>query len=588
MASEHDYAVLDMRETISSKRFLLKNPGIEGTVWKGSKISEDDSGISQTIHDLSLFNEKSSPGTFWIDLKNVIQFFHVFHMNWNPALFQERQDIHFAWDLTDDVTSSTCLINNPQFLVSTSRSADQVWLLLSRHYCTDDGKRIRGYLDGKGRPDQDFKKPQTSNELGERSGWISIYVFDKKGKRVALNESPVHRGSFVDAPQTLVQVDIPADTCYTIVAQQLDLQPRRYNFTLSAFSQGHVMLESAPQALAHSVILKSGWERSTSGGRAESVHYAANPQFSFAVQRKANVTLLLDSHATDKDLIPVNVALFWSGGLRVTTVTRNNVVGESGIYRKGSALAEISAVEPGKYTIVCATWEPRQLAKFTLRVESDVEFEVSPLLPENAGRVTIQLPLVTLRPGFDRAIIPISPERLTRLKLIGRAISINKSNLIPEPKADPWRLNGRRPFTGYSEDTGLVVIGAPRPRPTDQVLPLAPSWGSDVPTSNKPGSAGLGWHTAPPHTPMRISVENGRGPTRRTLKSSGDGTFTTYPQTFRTEDIDITQELVRRKGIWVVVEREPTPLEEKNMIILIEVLADFAINVGTWIYAFDD
>ncbi|KAI9817980.1 MAG: cysteine protease [Thelocarpon impressellum] len=190
LAGEHDYAILQMTECGEHRRMLVKNPWSEGTVWKGGV--QPDPSAANDGDGFSLANDASSiqrlkPGTFWIDIHGVLQNFESIYLNWNPALFRHRQDIHISWDVST-VGPTGCFRGNPQFAVR-SEGGGTLWLLLNRHF---RNKQVS--------PDQ----PTTERK---NPGYISLYVFLQDGRRVFLSDGALHRGPFVDSPNTLARLE---------------------------------------------------------------------------------------------------------------------------------------------------------------------------------------------------------------------------------------------------------------------------------------------------------------------------------------------------------------------------------------------
>lgn len=178
LVSEHDYAILDLKEVQGRRQFLLKNP------WAGAEPLIQSS-LTADLGSLGL-NDKPplSPGTFWMDCEQVLQNFENLYLNWNPGLFKHREDIHFTWDLSHGRVIAGCFVKNPQFSIS-SDSGGTVWLLLGKHFKTDH---------------QEFNTGESENE----TGFISIYIFQADGRRVSLSDGALHRGPYVDSPNTLI------------------------------------------------------------------------------------------------------------------------------------------------------------------------------------------------------------------------------------------------------------------------------------------------------------------------------------------------------------------------------------------------
>ena len=130
-----------------------------------------------------------------------------------------------------------------------------------------------------------------------------------------------------------------------------------------------------------------------------------------------DITLLLE---TDKEELAVHVKMVWGRGERVTAVTSRDILGGSGDYRRGCALASLRNVASGKYTIVCSTFEAGQLGNFTLRVGSMVKCEVKPVLAEAAGRLSLRLPILVFGEEVDRMLAPVTMARMTRMRVVVR------------------------------------------------------------------------------------------------------------------------------------------------------------------------
>ncbi|KAJ5156997.1 uncharacterized protein N7482_008097 [Penicillium canariense] len=403
LVSEHDYAILHMKENNGRRQFLLKNP------WAGAEPS-----IIQTsrLEPAASANPSSplSPGTFWMDCEQVFQNFENLYLNWNPGLFKHREDIHFTWDLSQGRVLAGCFVRNPQFSVY-SEVGGTVWLLLGKHF----------------KGDQHYLK----NESGEL-GFISIYIFQADGTRVSLSDGALHRGPYVDAPNTLMRLDMPPRTTYTAVISEQSLPSSSQNFTLSAFSTSPVSL--APSRDKHMCLHKSSgsWTALTAGGNAESTRYSSNPQFSLQVPEMTDVSILLESHEAE---LAMHVKLFWSNGQRIARVRSRDIIADSGDYRRGCALAETKSLDKGMYTIVCSTFAPDQLGRFMLWISSSIPCVVQPLASESAGRRITVSSVGVLTPGKDRMLASLQVSRMTQIKLVAKSklSMIGSRSVAPSP-----------------------------------------------------------------------------------------------------------------------------------------------------------
>lgn len=397
LVGEHDYAILNLQEVQGRRRFLLKNP------WAGAE-PHVQSNLTAEFNSLAL-NGKSplSPGTFWMDCEQVFQNFENLYLNWNPGLFKHREDIHFTWDLSNGRVIAGCFVKNPQFSISSDRGGT-VWLLLGKHFKTDHQQPGLGGL---------------GNELG----FISIYIFQANGRRVSLSDGALHRGPYVDSPNTLMRLEMPPNSTYTAVISEQSLPSASQNFTLSAFSNSPVAV--APSLDRYLCLTKASnsWTAMTAGGNAESPRYHSNPQFSLRITEPTDVSILLET--TEAELA-THVKIFWSNGQRISRVRSRDIIADSGDYRRGCALAETKSLDKGTYTIVCSTFASDQLGRFTLWISSTIPCTVQSLASESAGRRTVLSNAGVLAPGKDRMLASLRVSRLTRIRLIAR----NKQSTI--------------------------------------------------------------------------------------------------------------------------------------------------------------
>lgn len=405
LAGEHDYAVLDMKEIRGEQLILVKNPWCDGTIWKGANSTRagneqldgawtDEDGVHATG------KLDTSPGTFWMAFNEVMRNFESLYLNWNPGLFQFRQDHHFSWTIHNSA-SSAYFTHNPQYSINSVKGGP-VWVLLSRHFSTEERDIIDSSIHGKA-----ARSPL---------GFISLYVCNTNGKRVHLSDT-ILRGPFVDSPQTLIRLDMRAMTIYTVIIAQQDLPSSKYSFTISAYSRYQVTMDHASDLYPYHRFLSGAWTLRTAGGNASSPSYPSNPQFRISITSATHIVLLLE---TDQPGLPIHVNMVWAGGERATAVTARDILGESGEYRCGFALAEISNVPAGVYTIVCSTFEQGQIGSFTLRVESMVQCEIRPITSEAAGRLNLRLPILLMCDGIDRMLAPVGVSRLTSIKIVAR------------------------------------------------------------------------------------------------------------------------------------------------------------------------
>lgn len=414
LAGEHDYAVIDMKELGGQQLLLVKNPWSKGTVWKGHIYPHGDAVVESTkgFYDLCM-NETSAtskmdteplaPGTFWMGLNDIFQSFESMYLNWNPGLFSHKEDIHFRWNLADSSSPEGSFVSNPQYEVRSSVGGT-VWVLLSRHFTSRIDK-----------VDKDLSLSVNGNTV--ENGFISLYAFDSNGQRVFSSDESVVHGPYVDSPNTLLKLELPARRAYTIVVSGQDLPQSVNTFTLSVFSLDSLSLGEARDKYTHTVLQHGIWTILTAGGNASSSSYHTNPQYSLYLAVTSDVAILLENFG---DCYPIHVKLVWANGKQIRSIKTRDVVGDSGEYRKGYAVAEIQDVQAGMYTIVCSTFEPGQLGRFTLRVSSMSACAIDPIPATTAGRFITKAQSALFAAGSDYLSAPLLSHRLNTISISAR------------------------------------------------------------------------------------------------------------------------------------------------------------------------
>ncbi len=125
LASEHDYAVLDLTvDEHGVRRMLVKNPWRDNLVWQGRGLSAEPAADNGSL--------PAATGTFWIGFEDVMQYYESLYLNWNPSLFSHREDHHFSWTLPSKALAHS-LAANPQYAMEASADGP-VWVLLNRHF----------------------------------------------------------------------------------------------------------------------------------------------------------------------------------------------------------------------------------------------------------------------------------------------------------------------------------------------------------------------------------------------------------------------------------------------------------------------
>lgn len=502
LASQHAYAVLDLKEEDDRCLLLVKNPWSEGESWRGYNGGPDDTqqphlggGASSDMasrgpvdgstvdSEFPRPDQQMTPGTFWIDFNKVMQHFESIYLNWNPGLFKFRQDIHFSWDLSTTAKrgSPGCYIDHPQLAVGIK--ADGVlWLLLNHHF-----KTVTGQSDG---------RSAVKAAAIDLEGHISLSVHDSDGKKIYTCDGAIECGPFVDSPQTLVRLDVSAGKTFTVVVAEQELSSTVHTFTLSAFAQSPISLEEAPSRYRSSHTISAAWTATTSGGNSATPLYSRNPQMSIEVGTRTPLTLLLETLAPT---LNVHVKLVYSsGGKRITRpLKRREILCDSGDYCKQSCIAQLDDVEPGTYTVIASTFEPNQYAPFTLRVDSDAPVTMKLLPSENAGRLPVTLKPARFPASAGKVACRVQPRKTCNITV---QVSLVRRSQIRSPH-------------GQDEE--------PSPSPS----------------------------------PIRLAVEHGTRYDRRQIAQSDDGEFADALAVVRTSEVDLWPDMLRNGELWLVLER---------------------------------
>lgn len=404
LASQHDYAVLDLYDDGEHQLIQLKNPWREGRSWTGRipgldglNDTTDDGGESGERKKLlkALCNEPLPPGTFWIPWNDVQQHFESIYCNWNPGMFSYREDIHFSWDLRTKRGAIGSFANNPQFSI-TGHGPGEVWLLLCRHF-QDATSSAPG--------DEENISIDAS---GVMQGHMNLYLYNERGKRLYISSPPCARGHYVDAPQVLCKASLPDARTITAVVSEQGLPDIRQNFSLTVFAKMPIELDLAKDAFPHSTSLTSAWSSSSAGGRSGSLTFYSNPMFTMQIHRRASLALLLTTTVSD---LNINLKLVHSNGTRIQSFNKRDIIVDSGDYRRGSAFAEVKSLDPGSYTIICSTFEANQKAPFTLRVDSSEPPVLKQLPPQYAGKISKRLAGIYFAPDVHRLGARLLPKR---------------------------------------------------------------------------------------------------------------------------------------------------------------------------------
>lgn len=355
----HAYAVLDVRNVMGQRLFLLKNPWSH-LRWKGRYSEHDTTHWTPKLMEALKYDPKNAQmfdnGIFWIDYDSLRNFFCVAYLNWNPDLFKYTYCTHNVWNAGQGPIKDLYNIgDNPQYSLELQSGGCAVWVLLTRHI-TD------------------------RNDFADNQEYIAVLVYKNDGKKVYLpyEPAPFMDGVRINSPHYLCKMVIPQNgtTRYTLVISQYSKMTTIY-YTLRAFATAPFSLNKIHNVFKYKQEIKNGeWTVSTAGGCTNYPQtHLNNPVY--------QVTL---NSATDSNhlLIDLKGPKQYSVGFDVVTVTVNNASSpnyfkkkSSGSYKSGFTILELENVPSGTYNIIPATFLPGQCGPFFLTVQASCPIKIS-------------------------------------------------------------------------------------------------------------------------------------------------------------------------------------------------------------------
>lgn len=403
LESQHNYAVLDLKEDGDGPMLQIKNPWIDGKGWNDPRSRAHSGGAA---------GETTSEGVFWISLSSVMQYFESVFLNWNPGLFPYREDVHFRWNVETGDDGTRSVIDNPQYAITTHKKG-LIWFLLCRHFRDGDLDNVPESSEH----DAGHSCPGSGADRSRERypGFVSLSIYDRNGERIYVDEGDLERGPYVNTPQALLCWECPAGATYTVVVNHQDLPSSSYTFTLSVFSEMKATIAPAEAKYLTRTKISGCWTAATAGGNTQSPRYGENPQFALTVPVATPIALLMEA---DAQQVPINAQILHGRGERVYTFKNQDIVMGTGTYRHRYAFAEMPLLSAGKYTIVCSTFEPGQLAKFHLSLDADHACTIRQVPKDGAGMLPLRLQQACFGSTVERIAASIIPHRLTRVTVV--------------------------------------------------------------------------------------------------------------------------------------------------------------------------
>ena len=218
---------------------------------------------------------------------------------------------------------------------------------------------------------------------------------------------------------------------------------------------------------------------------------------------------------------PLHVKLALGYGKRIYRLQSRDVLVDSGDHRGGCVFAEIKDLQPGLYTVICSLFEAGITGDYALRVDSTSDIALKQIPRDGAGLLSMKLAPACFGPDMHKIAAPIVPRRLASYTIVARFL-----------KATSPR----------SHDLGMLA-----------------------------------------RSPLRLSVELGRGPERKFLIASERGEYADSA-TVRSESLNLEPTLVSQGDLWLVLDRLSGPGGPVEEWYEVEIFTDMpqACSVGVW------
>ncbi|KAF9129406.1 calpain 7 [Mortierella sp. GBA39] len=400
----HAYAVLDLKEVQGLRLLQVKNPWSHKR-WKGPFSHLDADHWTDELKAELNFDQfaalKNDDGIFWIDYESVCSTFDTIHINWNLETLNHRAVIHAPWPCNYGPKRDNYNLGyNPQFTLATNVKGSRpcgIWLLLSKHITVTEENRdfitLHVFDVQKQQQNQaSLLSPTTPlsaiSSTTPTSATPGSFVSTRsRGTRIYYEGNSMIKGMYVNSPHILVRFEVPpGQNEYTIVLSQ-HVKTRDLHFTLRAYAVCEFELREIPNKYAFEKKYEDGWTEETAGGSSYNAGFLNNPQYRLVVpvlpapQITTSVLFMLES---PKDFA-AHVQLVNSQGKRVSCVWTKDIIAQSGEYRHGFCYCEASDLRPGQYTVVVSTFDPDQIGKYKLTLQSHIDLSLTPIPIEGAG-----------------------------------------------------------------------------------------------------------------------------------------------------------------------------------------------------------
>jgi calpain-7 len=525
LEGQHSYVVLDMKETDDDRLLLVKNPWVEGKGWTGSRPS------AMALPDLFTCSGSSNMESYHRDSMPTEDRPHptTFWIGLEQVI-QHFESLYLNWNpglfgYRQDI--------HFDWNIDAQQTPGACIITHPQFAFSAKGPGpvwfllSRHFRDAPTKDDSDtFNDGSVRPDLQADSsgdhpkGYMSVYICNGQGERLYMKETYLESSDYVTTPQCLLRWDVvQAGDTYTVVIDQDELPHSLYTFTLSAYGNSPITLEHATQRYPLQKIEEGSWKKQSSGGSTSSVKYFENPQYSLEVCEPGASLAILLSGSDHEHPLHVKLALGY--GKRIYKLQSRDVLADSGDHRSGCVFAEIKDLQPGLYTIICSLFEAGQLGDYSLRIDSTSKIIVKPIARDGAGLLSMKLSPACFGSQVHKIAAPLVPHRLAAYTIVARF----------------WKAMSPR-----SADLGLLA-----------------------------------------RSPLRFSVELGRGPDRKFVIASERGEYSDSA-IVRSESVNIDPTLTSLGDMYLVLDRLSGPGGPVEEWYEVEIFTDAqkAFSVGVW------
>ncbi|GBE80774.1 Calpain-like protease palB/RIM13 [Sparassis crispa] len=358
----HCYAVIDMQDSDGDRTLTVLDSWVQSqrTINDPEK-SDNRVSESHTQHD--------QPRTLNISWDAIHDIFDGIYLSWDPGIFRHQLFFHGMWKSNIPGYAHRVAHFPLRLRTQQGRSIQgsrDVWILLSRHV----------------------------TDISRKSEYIALLVTSGNETTPALENPSISKlqGEYSTGMHVLVKTQLSTSTTILSLVASYDGDFEDVGFTVTAYSNVALSWIEDSSNAPYSKQIDGAFTTKCAGGNYSYQTFLTNPQYHLRIHSteessvgpigssKARISVVLQACRK----LPMNATLVWSQGDRVTEFGRNDVALSSGPYSYGYAQGT-SDLPVGDYTLIVSTFEPQQLGKFSLKVESSHRIELTPIPQEGAG-----------------------------------------------------------------------------------------------------------------------------------------------------------------------------------------------------------